>query len=316
MTNMKHLIIILVGVMMLGMVACGQGADKSRAAGGQAAAQVQPKRGFQLPEVPVMLSTPEQRREYLAQHYWDKFDFGDTAYIHLPDITEQAAVDFMDLLQRVPQDKALKALKNLAGKAAEVPRMMGYFWDVLYRYWYDPNSPMKNEGMFILLCQGVEQTPEVPGHLRERAAFLRTLAEKNRPGMVAPDFVYTLASGKTGRLHGLKAEFTLLFFYNPDCETCAEVKGRMRESARLKELVDSGRMKVLTLYPDEDVDLWKEHLHEMEDSWINGYDKGQVLTVEKRFDFASMPSFYLLDKDKRVVLKDADWQQVLPFFER
>ena len=89
----------------------------------------------------------------------------------------------------------------------------------------------------------------------------------------------------------------------------------MKNSVLLLELVESGQMKVLTIYPDEDVDLWREHLHEMSDKWINGYDKGQVLTLEQRYDLSSIPSFYLLDKDKKVVLKDADWSQVLHFFE-
>lgn len=296
------------------MVACGNPAGQQQEKGGPEVKQEQQKRGFQLPEVPVILTTQEQRMVYVVEHYWDHFDFRDTAYIHLPDITEQAAVDFMDLLQRVPQDEALSALENLAGKAAVEPRMMSHLWEIFYRYWHDPNSPMKNEDMFILLCRGVEQTPEVAGYLRDRAAYLRNLAEKNRPGMVAADFVYTLESGKQGRLHQVKAEYTLVFFYNPDCETCAEIKGMMRQSQLLKELAANGRMKVLTLYPDEDVALWKEHLPEMADAWINGYDKGQVLTLEQRYDLSSIPSFYLLDKNKKVVLKDADWRQVLHFF--
>jgi hypothetical protein len=296
------------------MVACGNPAGQQQEKGGPEVKQEQQKRGFQLPEVPVILTTQEQRMVYVVEHYWDHFDFRDTAYIHLPDITEQAAVDFMDLLQRVPQNEALSALATLAGKAAVEPRMMSHIWEILYRYWHDPNSPMKNEDMFILLCRGVEQTPEVAGYLRDRAAYLRNLAEKNRPGMVAADFVYTLESGKQGRLHQVKAEYTLVFFYNPDCETCAEIKGMMRQSQLLKELAANGRMKVLTLYPDEDVALWKEHLPEMADAWINGYDKGQVLTLEQRYDLSSIPSFYLLDKNKKVVLKDADWRQVLQFF--
>ncbi len=311
---MKQIVYGMIGVVVLCMVACGNPAGQQQEKGGPEVKQEQQKRGFQLPEVPVMLNTPEQRMDYVVQHFWDHFDFRDTAYIHLPDITEQAAVDFMDLLQRVPQDEALSALATLAGKAAVEPRMMSHIWEILYRYWHDPNSPMKNEDMFILLCRGVEQTPEVAGYLRDRAAYLRNLAEKNRPGMVAADFVYTLESGKQGRLHQVKAEYTLVFFYNPDCETCAEIKGMMRQSQLLKELAANGRMKVLTLYPDEDVALWKEHLPEMADAWINGYDKGQVLTLEQRYDLSSIPSFYLLDKNKKVVLKDADWRQVLQFF--
>lgn len=311
---MKQIVYGMIGVVVLCMVACGNPAGQPQEKGGPEVKQEQQKRGFQLPEVPVILTTQEQRMVYVVEHYWDHFDFRDTAYIHLPDITEQAAVDFMDLLQRVPQNEALSALATLAGKAAVEPRMMSHIWEILYRYWHDPNSPMKNEDMFILLCRGVEQTPEVAGYLRDRAAYLRNLAEKNRPGMVAADFVYTLESGKQGRLHQVKAEYTLVFFYNPDCETCAEIKGMMRQSQLLKELAANGRMKVLTLYPDEDVALWKEHLPEMADAWINGYDKGQVLTLEQRYDLSSIPSFYLLDKNKKVVLKDADWRQVLQFF--
>jgi len=314
---MKKLLLVgILGAAVLGIVACGNATDKKQNPENQEVKQERKERGFQFPEIPVMLNTPEQRTAYLVQHYWDHFDFRDTAYIHLPDITEQAAVNYMDLLQRVLQEEALAALTNLAGKASVEPKMMGYFWQVFFRYWREPNSPLKNEEMFILLCKGVEQTPQVEEYLREKATYLRTMAEKNRPGMVAEDFVYTLKSGKQGRLHGLKAEYTLLFFYDPDCHTCADIKRAMRQSERLQELVGSGRMKVLTVYPDEDVELWKERLPEMSDTWINGYDKGQVLTLEQHYDLSSIPSFYLLDKGKQVLLKDADWGQILHFFEK
>ena len=75
-------------------------------------------------------------------------------------------------------------------------------------------------------------------------------------------------------------------------------------------------MKILTLYPDEDLNLWRNHLNELSDKWVNGYDKGQVLTHGLLYDLSSIPSFYLLDKDKKVLLKDADWRQVTQFFEK
>ena len=306
----------IAGMAMVVMVACGNAGQKAETVKPKTEQQQPKKRGFQLPEVPVALNTPELRMAYVVEHFWDHFDFRDTAYIHFPDITEQATVNYMDLLQRIPQDEALKAIGILAEKASVEPRMMGHLWEVISRYWHDPNSPMKNEDMFILLCKGVEQTPQVEGYLRERATYMRQLAEKNRPGMKAADFVYTLASGRQGSLYGLKAEYTLVFFYNPDCETCTEIKQVMKQSAFLKDLVAGRQMKVLTVYPDEDIELWKEHLPEMADAWVNGYDKEQVLTMEQRYDLSSIPSFYLLDKNKKVLLKDADWRQVMHFFEK
>ena len=275
----------------------------------------QKKRGFQLPEVPVMLDTPEARATFVCEHFWDHFDFADTAYIHLPDITEQAIVNFMDLMPRVPEALGDKSMQILWQKAAPHSPMLWHFWETMSRYWKDVNSPVRNEEMFIRLCRSVESVPAVEEGLKQRATFARTLAEKNRVGQPAIDFTYTLASGKQGRMYGLKADYTLLFFYNPDCHTCIEIKNAMKRSLLLKELVANGRMKVLTLYPDEDVALWRQHLNELSDQWTNGYDKGQVLTHKLHYDLSAIPSFYLLDKDKKVLLKDADWRQVMQYLE-
>lgn len=313
---MKKLIIGIISVMMLGAVSCGNAARQESGQEAPAVEQDQKKRAFQLPEVPVMLQTPELRAKYVVEHYWDHFDFRDTAYVHLPDITEQAAVNYMDILGLVPAEVALASLQGLVAKASVEPVMMNYIWKLFFRYWHEPNSPLKNEDMFILFCKGVEQTPQAGITLTEKAKHLRRMAEKNRVGLPAADFVYTLASGKQGSLYGIKAEYTLVFFYDPDCETCSEIKKAMKHSLRLKDMVDGGRMKVLTIYPDEDVELWRERLYEMDDAWINGHDKGQVLTMEQRYDLTSIPSFYLLDQNKKVLLKDADWRQVLHFFEK
>ena len=298
----------------MGMMACGN--TKKQSSNMEKIEQQEKKRGFQLPEVPVMLNTPELRAVYVAQHYWDHFDFRDTVYIHLPDITEQAAVNFMDILRLVSLDDALKALTTLAEQAVVEPKMLDYFWTTLSRYWHDPNSPMKNEDLFILLCKGMEQTPNVPEYIKDRAIYERVMAEKNRVGTKAADIIYTLASGQQGRLHALKAPYTLVFFHNPDCHTCAEIKQAMQQSLLLKDKISKGQLKVLTIYPDEDVDLWRSHLNEMSKEWINAYDKGQVLSLEGRYHLASIPSFYLLDQDKKVLLKDADWNEVMHFFEK
>ena len=272
--------------------------------------------GFQLPEVPVMLDTPEARATFVCEHFWDHFDFADTAYIHLPDITEQAIVNFMDLMPRVPRLLADKSMQILWQKAAPHSSMLWHFWETMSRYWKDANSPVRNEEMFIRLCRSVESVEEVDEALKQRASFARRLAEKNREGQPATDFTYTLASGKQGRMYGLKAEYTLLFFYNPDCHTCTEIKNAMKHSLFLKDMLTSGQMKILTLYPDEDLNLWRNHFNELSDKWVNAYDKNQVITHDLLYDLSSIPSFYLLDKDKKVLLKDADWRQVMQFFEK
>ncbi len=282
----------------------------------QKTVQQEVERNFTLPEVPSMLNTPEARAQFVSEHYWDHFDFADTAYIHLPDITEQAMVNFMDLMQHVPQEVVESSISNLYEKAAPHTSMLWHFWETMSRYWNDPNSPLKNEDMFITLCKQIEKLPQLEETLKQRASYVRILAEKNRIGHPATDFIYTLSSGKQNRLYQIKADYTLVYFFNPDCYTCAEIKNQMKQSGILNNLSDNGTLKILTLYPEEDINLWKEQLGSMSDKWINAYDKGQVLTKDQLYNLSSIPSFYLLDKEKKVLLKDADWFQIVVYLER
>mgnify|MGYP002237367013 FL=1 len=57
------------------------------------------------------------------------------------------------------------------------------------------------------------------------------MALQNRVGLPANDFRYTLASGRTGTLYGIRADYTLVFFNNPDCGMC---EGSGRKSSPLR----------------------------------------------------------------------------------
>lgn len=296
-------------LLALGMESCS-GQQKTDAKVNATEEPVQKERTFQLPEVPSMLVTPEDRAIYVVQHYWDHFDFSDTAYIHLPDVTEQAMVNFMDLMYHIPASEIEPALETLYGKAAPHAPMLWHFWETMSRYWNDANSPVRDEDMFIRLCRSVEATPQVEETLKQRALFARKLAEKNRVGMKATDFTYTMATGKQARLSSIRSPYTLLLFFDPDCHTCNAVKDAMKTSERLAELIQSKQLTLLTIYPDEDIDLWRSRLPQLPKEWIHAYDKGQVLTHEELYDLSSMPSFYLLDAEKKVLLKDAGWGQI------
>ena len=68
---------------------------------------------FTHPEAPAMIIYPNLRLEYVIRHYWDYFDFADTAYLPTPDITEQAWVNYLDLLYRIPQNQAQEEMKAM-----------------------------------------------------------------------------------------------------------------------------------------------------------------------------------------------------------
>ena len=72
----------------------------------------------------------------------------------------------------------------------------------------------------------------------------------------------------------------------------------------LGDLIEQGRLKILVLYPDEDLVAWRQHLGDYPSQWINAYDKGMKITSQRLYDLKAIPSLYLLDENKRVLAKD------------
>lgn len=168
----------------------------------------------------------------------------------------------------------------------------------------DPNSQVRNEELYIPVLEALIASPFYDSTEKIRPEYRLRMARKNRVGQPANDFTYTLANGKKGTLYELSAPFILVYFNNPDCNACREIKEEIVGSKFLEKAIDSGRLKILALYPDEDLTAWKNNLKEMPAEWLNGYDAEQAMRDEELYDLRAIPSMYLLDSEKKVLLKD------------
>ena len=225
----------------------------------------------------------------------------------MPEVTEQAFVDYLDVMPYAPDSVAAASVKSMLKKAEADAKMYLYFTGLYEKYLYDPNSPMRNDEWYIPVLESMLQSPLVeekirPGHLLK-------LAKQNRPGAKAADFIYTTAGGRKASLYSLKTDYTLLFFYNPDCRNCREVSALLQASLVIRSLLKDGRLGVLAVYPEEDLQAWRNYLAHVPEEWINAYDAGGRLQDEEVYDLKAIPTLYLLDKEKTVLLKD-------PAFER
>jgi thiol-disulfide isomerase/thioredoxin len=261
-----------------------------------------------------MIVDHTDRANYLSRHYWDNFDFADTAYIHLSQITEQALVDYIDVLFLVSDAVSSAAIKDMLKKAEVDPVMFTHFTDLYEKYLYDPNSPMRNDELYIPVLEAMLASPVVTEKIRPTR--LLELARKNRVGEKAADFTYTLANGKNETLYAIRSDYTLLFFYNPGCHTCKEIMEQLAASSSINYLMQEKKLTIAAVYPDEDLAEWNMYLSQVPGEWINAYDKGAKVQNEEIYDLKAIPALYLLDKDKKVVLKDTTFEQVENYFRQ
>ncbi len=296
---MKHLLFLICAVSLC--ASCGGQKNKAGTAETATVEKV-----YTMPEIPPLISDPDGRADWAMQHYWDNFDFADTTLIgSRATYTEQAFADYIDkVLARVPYEMGDESIAVLFRKAAVDKGMFSHIAEVAEKYLFDPNSPYRNDEYYISVLNAVLANPTLDEYERIRPQEQLKMSLKNRVGTPAFDFRYTLASGASGTLYGLRAPYTLLFFNNPGCPACLQTMEQLMASTYLMRLVFEGTLAILAVYPDQDLTEWRDHTKDFPANWINSYDKTLTIKTDELYDLKAIPTLYLLDGSKKVVLKD------------
>lgn len=296
---------ILIALVVVFVTACG---SRTRKTDSQCAQASSKERHLEIPTPPAMIAGDSARMDFVASHYWDNFDFADTVWIADTMALGQTFGRWASLLTQMPPKRGVTLAENIMQKAAICPQMLLRLVELSEDCFRHPNSPFRNEDLFIAVSKALIATPQIDSIYKVRYEYLLELALKNRPGTIATDLTYTTAAGNKGRLSALRGEYTLLLFYNPECHDCARVKQHIEQSALFASLTE--RLAIVAIYPDANLTAWREHLSEMPKGWIVGCDPTQEITRETLYDLSAIPTLYLLDNEKRVILKDAPVEQI------
>lgn len=268
-------------------------------------AQGQPKARFPRVTPPPFLATIEAEAEWMALNYWSAYDFTNPEQRYSLEANRQGFLGFISTLYATNPTTSIEAVEAMMERAAVSEEGYWYFLDMAETVLYDPNSPLRNDLLwepFLRHATGPHSALDADSQVRYKS--LLTIVARNQQGTQATDFVYTLASGTQGRMHNIKSPLLLLFFYNPDCSECAYAKGRLEATGILAELHSRGVLKVLAIYPDDDLTAWRNHLPKHPGWWISAYDKGGRITQSDLYDLKAIPTFYLLGEQKQVMMKD------------
>ncbi|MDR2680853.1 MAG: DUF5106 domain-containing protein [Tannerella sp.] len=269
-----------------------------------------------LPAIPDDITEPSQRAAWLVLHYWDKYDFGDTVFLMTDNLLERSFVDYVDVLSLVPGDAVDKSVALLMKKAEEQRTVFLFLSKLSERYLYEPDSPVCDEEKLIPFLQQVIKSSLLSDTEKIRPGFLLESIMKNRVGHTANDFTYTLKDEKTGMLHAVNADYVLLYFNDPECEDCLMMTRKLMVSPVINGFIKQGKLKILAVYTNDDLKAWKEHAASVPISWIYSRDAGQKINMGGIYNIKRFPAIYLLDKDKKVILKDTAFEKLEDYFNR
>lgn len=289
-------------------VSCGRRAARDE---GAASGSGDTIRRYAVPLPPMMIAEPEKRAAYVAEKYWDAFDFRDTTWVVDSASLEQVFANYLGVLGYAPRETASASLRDMLRRSEVEGRMYRRLAELAESYLYEPNSPMRDYELYAGALDAMLASPVLDEVEKIRPAHQREMIGKNREGSVAADIRYETPDGRQGALSRLRTPYVLLFFHDPDCGMCRGLTAELDASPLLRKLIDSRRLTILTVYPDGEEQAWRAHAAEMpQRGWVHGWDRAQLIREQGLYDIRARPTLYLLGPGKIVVVKDGSFRQV------
>jgi hypothetical protein len=270
---------------------------------------------FVIPEIPIMISSRENQAAFLTDHYWDNFDFSDTTDLEIKKVIEEGFAEYLMILGEVAHEKAAGGIRSLMQNSSGNEKLSLYFAEKAEKYLYHPNSPIRNELLYEEFLRGILASQNVEPIRKARFQNQYDMAQLNKPGKKATDFEYSLKNGNLSTLYKTSGKYIMLYFHNPDCHECAAMKDRIVNSEVIRNLTDKKELTILSVYPDKDLDLWNKHYADFPENWINAFDKETIILDQELYDLKAIPTIYLLDSGKTVLLRDPTFEQFEDYLE-
>lgn len=250
-----------------------------------------------LPQIPDSITSPSAKADYMMLHFWDAMDFSDPVKVADTLLLEQTFSNFVYLLPKTSGVEAINAaMYALVKQAAATPDALRRVSQTAEKYLYDVESPFQSDTLFEIYLEQLFRTKSAD---EDRYRGLLKEVKQNATGSIAPDFSFasTRLSDVTSN-----ALYTLLVFYENDCTECQNTIEMMKSDENLANLVTGGTINVVAI----DLNTTNDGLILLPSGWIGA----QTSAPEDLYVMRRTPSLYLLDSERRVVLKDTSYPVV------
>lgn len=217
------------------------------------------------------------------------------------DETELSHLVFASDINNLERTILLDSILRIASTdSALFCRTVRYF-EKIFSY---PNSNFRDEKNYSKLLQAITKSKWFDNSAKSHANSMISLLQQNNVGNAANDFYFITPEGIKRNLYDITSKFIMIFFYNPECDACKLMQDDLMQSWLIQNKVLKEELSVIALYTDKDNKVWRRHLLDQPKKWIQGRDENGYLYKNQIYDLKAIPSIYLLDSRKNVILKD------------
>jgi thiol-disulfide isomerase/thioredoxin len=264
---------------------------------------------------------------YVKNHYWDNVVFNDNRLIRTPFFETKLDEYFKNYVSREP-DSIIEEVQYMLTVAKTGKEIYPF---LLFKFTNKYISPefMGQDKVFLHIFQNffskgdtVLLNDESKKAITERAYSIMA----NLIGNAAPPLDLNTMDNKAFSLYNSPAKFTFIAFWDPTCGHCKEEMPRV-DSFYTKNWKQLGVQVIGVNTNVKELASWKQFITEQhfDAGWVHIYqteaalnaeiNAGKATTIRQLYDVFKTPTFYLLDKDKKIIAKNLTVDQFHDFLQ-
>lgn len=282
-----------------------------------------------MKEPTVLYAIPKNHNDSLANyfnyklHYWDGVTFMDERIIRSPFFLPRYEKYYREIIIQ-QADSIIKDIDYKLLLARSCPEMYKFMLNWLTDEYINPKY-MGLDAVFVHLFEKYHSkglTSWLNEKQQETISRRAYMLMANLIGVKAADLEMIDTSGNAASLYNLKADYTIVCFWDPNCGHCKDEVPRLDSIYKASWKAHGVKMYgVLSGDSKEDLKpAWTKFINEHNlGDWTHVYqtkemeaadNTAQKASYRQLYDVTMTPTLFLLDKEKNIIGKKLTWQQL------
>lgn len=248
---------------------------------------------------------------FLRENYWQGVDMQSDILLNTS-LLPSKAKKYISLFDK--NDPQLNSIvQELLNKSAVNPSIYQVISEALYTNFSKSVYNDNYESIAVNILKNAQTQSFVPDWKKESITQQINIHQKNMVGSKAANLILKDAADVKHELNELKSKYTILFFYDPECSHCTEIMPKMKGWYFTDGPKDAS---VMAIYINQNEQEWRKYLKEntYPPRWLNVWDKKGEEKIQEKYWIQNLPAIYVLDENKIVLLKNADFKQLVQYF--
>ena len=251
---------------------------------------------------------------YYRSHFFDNIDMKNPSLIYNNFFYNKVNDYFTKLVPQAPDSLIMETdlfMQKIKGNE-DAERFFLSQWIQQY----GNGKFIGTDALFVHLIDHYFKAGKTPWADPEKMEKLYRYADDWRPiliGKTIPNIALYKEDSTLIQLHQVKADYTLLVFWAPDCGHCKKAMPFIVDWEEKHRNDNIKIVSVCTFAYDKEPQCWPGVKEKKMENFINTSDKDQA--YRRYISVPSTPKVFLLDKNKKILIKDFSAEKIDEVFE-